>query len=113
MNKNFKKIRTLIFGGIITPNILLAQAALRNPIKVDSIQKLITVAIDALLKLGTAVVVFMVIYSGFLFVKAQGNDSELEKAKKTFMWTVIGGVILLSARALSAVVQNTATQLGV
>jgi hypothetical protein len=84
-----------------------------NPIKAVSIEALIADLLQFVTKLGAAVVVMMVIYSGFLFVKAQGDPAELEKAKKTFLWTVIGGVILLGAAALAEVIKNTARDLGV
>ena len=68
--------------------------------------------LEFVIKLGAAIVVFFVIYSGFLFVKAQGDPAKLEVAKKTFLWTVIGGVILLGARVLAEVVKNVANDLG-
>ena len=83
-----------------------------NPIKADSIEGLVTILLSAVVRIGTVVAVFMLIYSGFLFVKAQGDPGELEKAKKTFFWTVIGGVIVIGAQTISVVIQNTARGLG-
>ena len=91
------------------------KVAFTNPVssKISSIPQLISTLIEAVTKLGAAIVVMFVIYSGFLFVKAQGDPGELEQAKKTFMWTIIGGVVLLGASALAAVIEKTATGLGV
>jgi heme A synthase len=87
---------------------------LKNPLsKVNNLEDLLALFIEAIVKLGSVVVVFMIIYSGFLFVKAQGNENELTKAKNTFLWTVIGAVILLGARAIAAMVQGTAAQFGI
>jgi hypothetical protein len=87
---------------------------IRNPLtNVPNLQTLVRLLLDAVVRLGAVVVVFMIIYSGFLFVKAQGNESELEKAKNTFLWTVIGAVILLGARSIAALIQGTAAEFGV
>ncbi len=83
-----------------------------NPIDAKDIFELIAALLTFVSRVGAAIVVFMIIYSGFLFVKAQGDPGELEKAKKTFLWTVIGGVVLIGAQTLAMVVKNTAAGLG-
>lgn len=84
-----------------------------NPISgIKDIYSLIYAILDFVAKAGSIVVIVMIIYSGFLFVKAQGNESEISKAKETFFWSVIGAIILLGAKALALVVCNTANGLG-
>jgi uncharacterized membrane protein len=83
-----------------------------NPIQSNDIYGLMAAILDFVVKIGAVVVVFFVIYSGFQFVTAQGSDEKISKAKKTFMWTIIGGLILLGAMTLSNVICNTAKQLG-
>jgi len=56
--------------------------------------------------------VLAIVYSGFLFIKAQGNKTELETAKKAFTWTVIGGAILLGALAIAELLNATVQQVG-
>jgi hypothetical protein len=53
------------------------------------------------------VVVFFIIYSGYKFVTARGNQAEVTKAKDIFFATVIGGAILLGADVIATVVVNT------
>ena len=85
----------------------------QNPISgIKNIYALIYAILDFVAKAGSIVVIVMIIYSGFLFVKAQGNESEISKAKETFFWSVIGAIILLGAKALALVVCNTANGLG-
>ncbi|MDD5050445.1 MAG: pilin [Candidatus Pacebacteria bacterium] len=62
-------------------------------------------------QLGGILVVLAIIYTGFLFVKAQGNSEELETAKRAFLWTVIGAGVLLGATVLSSIITNTINQL--
>ncbi len=52
------------------------------------------------------ILVLMIVYTGFLFVKAQGNPGELEKAKQALMWTLIGGLIILGSVAFAEVVKS-------
>jgi hypothetical protein len=66
---------------------------------------------DIVLPIGAVVVVIFIIYSGFLFVTAQGNETKLEKAKTTFLWTVIGAAVLLGSWAIAQVIKTTIDQL--
>lgn len=84
-----------------------------NPISANDFTELIASLLDFVTQVGTALAVFMVIYSGFLFVQAQGDPAKIKTAKSTFLWTVIGGVILIGAKTLAEVIRNTATGLGV
>ncbi len=85
---------------------------LRNPLGANmNIYTFVGNILNFVVKIGTVVVIFMIIYSGFLFIKAQGDSTEISSAKQTFYWTVIGGVVLIGARALAGVVCNTAASL--
>lgn len=53
--------------------------------------------------LGIAFVV-MVVYAGFLYLTAQGEDANVKKAKKMMTQAVIGMVIVVSAYAISSYV---------
>ena len=82
---------------------------LQNPFKGGNslIGLLRTVLDQIILPIGSVVVVLMIIYSGFLFVTAQGNDTKLSTAKNSFMWTIIGAAILLGAWTMGQVIQQT------
>ncbi len=53
----------------------------------------------------------MLVYVGFLFVAAQGNEEKIRSARSALVWTLIGGLILLGATAISKVIQATANTL--
>lgn len=72
---------------------------------------LIAEILQFVVKVGTVIVIFMVIYSGFLFVKAQGESGKIDEAKNTFFWTVIGGIVLIGAEVLAGVICTTAAGL--
>jgi len=62
---------------------------------------------------GSIVVVFFIIYSGYTLVISRGNPDGLKKAKEMFYATVIGGAVLLGADIIAnAVVTTVNTTVG-
>lgn len=115
---NFKKIYySLFFVGILLPlRFIFAEGTtgigIRNPIGVNSIQKLVSSVLEILVVAGTPIAVLFLIFSGFKFITAQGNSTKITEAKQYFMWTLVGIVILLGAEVLAKVVEGTIEQLG-
>lgn len=84
-------------------------ANIPNPLKgggnlVDLFNSIID---SVILPLGAILAVLAFIWSGFLFVTAQGNETQLKKAKAALLYTAVGTAVLLGARVLGAVVENT------
>ena len=65
--------------------------------------------LEVVMKIGIPVAAMFIIYSGFLFVKAQGNEAELTKAKSAFTYAVIGTAILLGSWLLATGIESTIT----
>lgn len=85
---------------------------LENPLgETDTIWELVTIVINIVQTIMIPLVVLFLIYSGFLFVTAQGNESKLTKAKQVFFYTIIGTAIIIGAEALSLLIQGTIDQL--
>ena len=85
---------------------------LENPIPaVTSIGGLVEKILDIVLIIGVPIIAFFIIYSGFLFVVARGNPEGLEKAKTTFIYTLIGGALLLGAWVLAQGIADTINSL--
>lgn len=83
-----------------------------NPLgATNDLGALILKIVEGIAQVGYYVVVLFVIYSGFKFVKARGNDKELADAKQTFLYTVIGAAILLGATLLANVISGTVEEL--
>ena len=85
--------------------------ALQNPLNAGSIPELIGVVLRAVVQLGSIVLVLALVWVGFLFVAAQGAEEKIREARNALVWTVIGGLILLGATAISAAIQATAQAL--
>jgi hypothetical protein len=99
-------------GGSTTPSTT-EFLKLENPLgpKYTTLQEFVGGILDIVLDIGTPIVALAIIYSGFLFVKARGNPTELEKAKKTLTYTLIGGAILLGSWALANALGTTVKEL--
>ena len=81
--------------------------SITNPLKSDSIIELLNALLDIIVQVGIPIIAIFIVYSGFLFVKAQGNESKLSEAKQTLLWTVIGAAIVLGATVISGVINAT------
>jgi hypothetical protein len=89
-------------SGIITTKI-------ENPLgsKIVDLPSFIKVLIDIVLVVGVPVIALAIIYTGFLFVKAQGAPEELTKAKKSLTFTLIGAALLLGAFVIANAIGET------
>lgn len=86
--------------------------ALQNPLKnICSLPDLLYAILDAVTEIGAIILIVMLVWVGFLFVVAQGRPEEISKARSALIWTLIGGMILLGARAIAEVIQATVTKL--
>lgn len=78
-----------------------------NPLKFNTLDELINALLSAVIKLGTYILIFMLMWTGFKFVAARGNEEKIRDARRALMWTIIGGLILLGATAIKEVIQAT------
>ncbi len=107
-----KKMHNLIYSVFIIFFARISEASgLENPLKFHSIQEFVQGFLKAVVYVGFPIAVLFLVYSGFLFVFAQGNSTEIEKAKKNFFWTVTGIALFLGAWALAALIKGTIDQL--
>jgi hypothetical protein len=84
---------------------------IQNPLKVDSLDALLKLVLKAVVDLGTIALTLAIIWVGFMFVMARGNSEAISKARSALVWTIIGGLILLGASAIGAVIQSTVNTL--
>ena len=75
----------------------------------SNIFEFIETVITAAIQLGAVLAVLAIIYAGFLFVTAQGEEAKIETAKKVLLYTAIGIAILLGARVIVEVIKGTVT----
>lgn len=71
-----------------------------------------TIVNKIILPIGGVLAVLAFVYSGFLYVMAQGNESKIKEAHKALLYTSIGTAVLLGSWVLANVICNTIGQLG-
>jgi hypothetical protein len=80
---------------------------LKNPLKSKSIEEFILKIIDVLLVFALPIIILYIMYAGYLFVTAQGDSGQISTARSALLWAVVGGVIVLGAKVIVAVIQGT------
>ncbi len=107
------------FSYLLLPQILLAESqgtspspsgggeGLKPPTNIQSIPALLTAILEFVVDVGKYVIPLAIIYAGFKFVAARGNPEEIETARRTLFWILIGGAIILGAQVLKTVIIGT------
>ena len=114
-NNILKKI-FFVAGLILVPFLYVAAqgsatggaGSIVNPLgNTNDITALVVKLVTLAAQLGGIVCVFFIIYAGFLFVKAQGKPEEIETAKRTLLWSLVGAAVLLGASVIANVIKST------
>ena len=90
-----------------------AQTQLQNPLNASfsNIPSFIAGALKVVVMVALPLLALAFVYSGYLFVMAQGNSTDLENAKRNFMYTVIGAILILGAWVIATLIGGTVSQL--
>lgn len=89
------------------PSVPTAVATLQNPLSgVNTISDLFYKIVSFAVSLSYVVIAAFLILSGFKFIKAQGNEEELKKAKNTFYYTIIGAALIIGAQVITSIIQK-------
>lgn len=96
-----------------TPPATTGQSiTLLNPLNSGtSLPVLLDEILQFVVKIGSVVIVLMVIYVGFKFVMARGEPDAIIEARQALLWTVVGALILLGAEAIAKAIEATAQAL--
>lgn len=99
----------LLSAGIISTNIVLADdlgdgntppTQLANPLGTTDIPALAGTIINTVLGVVGSLALLMIIYGGFTWMTAAGNQEAVKKGRDILIWAFIGIVIIFSAYAL-------------
>jgi len=84
-------------------------AEFTNPLKsgLDTVAGFTAAFLKAVIYIVFPIAVVFLVYSGFMFILAQGKPDDLATAKRNFFWTIIGIALLLGAGALSILIKGT------
>ena len=98
---------------VLLPPTLFVHAQFTNPLGDTTIYELLVDILNAVIFILFPIIVLMIVYTGFLFVAAQGNEQKLQDARRALMFTVIGALVVLGAQALAFAICGTVQSLGV
>ena len=92
---------------------LVIDLNLQNPLAgtIDNIPTLFQKIVDIIIKIAVPLVAIAILYSGFLFVTARGDESQLKTARGAFTFAVIGGLVLMLSWLVAQGIQEALTSL--
>ena len=89
----------------------VAQTPFENPLRTRSLNELLHAFLGIIIYLGTIALLLGFVWTGALFVFAQGKAEKLSEARRALVWTLIGGAILLGAEGIAAIIEATGSRL--
>jgi type IV secretion system pilin len=89
----------LAFAQVSKPNV-------NNPVGGSNLGQILADVIDALLLFAGAVAVLFLIIGGFRYVVSTGNAEQVDAARKTILYAVLGLIIIFVAFVLTRLVQQ-------
>ncbi len=63
--------------------------------------------LEILMIFAVPIIVFFIIYAGFLYVTARGDTGKISQAHNALLYAIIGGLLVLGANVILAIVANT------
>lgn len=83
-----------------------------NPLGYSSLTTLINNILKAALNILIPIAALYLVYAGYLFVSAGGDPKQINEGKETLKWALIGIAVLVGARGIISVVEQTITGIG-
>jgi hypothetical protein len=108
------RIILVTFLAFVPLALFAAVQQYQNPLcgSVNSLPQFIKGVLTIVVKVGIPIATIFIVWSGFLFLTAQGDETKLTKAKHSFVWACIGTAVLLGAWLLATAINATIQSLG-
>ncbi len=78
----------------------------------QGVAQIVALIINSVLGLLGVIFLVLIIYAGFLWMTATGNDEQVTKAKNILIRAIIGVIIIVAAYAISFFVLSAVTSIG-
>lgn len=78
-----------------------------NPLASDSLLGFFQTILDVILVFAVPIIVLFIIFAGFQYVTARGSAEKINSANRALLYAVLGGVLILGANVLLAVIGET------
>ena len=110
----FILVFSFVLPFVFVNDVSALNSGIKNPLGDNGPQDIptfIQTILKVVLTVGVPVITLAIIYTGFLFVQAQGKSEELTKAKKTLLYTLIGAALLLGAFVIAQAIKGTVDEI--
>jgi len=101
--------KAIILNSILLTSLMVATPAYAQSADVSKIQTFIESIIQILTTLGGLTATAFFIWGGYGYITSSGNPENLDRSKKTIMYSAIGLAIVLGAFVFSNIVTQLAT----
>jgi hypothetical protein len=100
---------------LLTASIAQAQSStyVENPLNAQfsSVPAFVEGALKVMVMVSLPIITLFIVYSGFMFVMAQGNEGKLQDARRNFFYVIVGSILLLGAWVIATLIGGTISQL--
>lgn len=88
-----------------------AGTTLESPLRFKTIAEFVEGLLRAVVYIALPIISLFIVYAGFKFVTAQGNEGKITAARDNFMYVVIGAILILGAWAIAQLIGGTINEL--
>lgn len=105
--KKMKKILSIVaLGALLTPVLVFGQGPepiLTHP---DQVVGLLSSLLGYFWTIMGIIVIMMLLWAGFNFVTAGGDETKITKAKHMVQWSLVGIVVMLLSGGVMLLIEN-------
>lgn len=84
----------------------MSSQSLDNPLLFPNISDLLFAVLNVMIVIATPIVVFFLIYAGFLYVTARGRAEQIKQASRALTYGIIGGVVIIGSVAIAQIIKS-------
>ena len=105
MRKKIKKITTFL-ALLSLPYYSKADVIITNPLGVNTFWDLLNVITSWLIYIGAPIATGMIIFAGFQYMSAGGDENKIKQASNTLTYAIVGFIIILVAKGLALAIKD-------
>jgi hypothetical protein len=73
----------------------------------ESVTCTVTNAINLIFDIAGIIAFIMILYSSIIYLTSYGEESRIEMAKKTLIWSVVGVIVILLAKSVLIIITKS------
>ncbi len=111
---NRRAILISVFTTTLTLSALVSAQSTEyvdSPFKYTTIADFVAQALRVMVMVALPIISLFIVYAGFMFVIARGNEGKLSEAKSNFYYVIVGAILILGAWVFATLIGGTISQL--